>query len=492
MSTLGSYRYTRDSYSRAPLTKTFPALRSTQSSYDVNYSRSLSNYGSLSSRGSGSSLSSSSSSNSTSGYSSYSYKSDYGRQSTLSGSALTSARDTSNVTLTKYSPRKSSIDSCEADMVSNDDSPLKYCPPSAYSNSSRTYRSYSPVSTSSRTLSSRYSVKNSSADVPSRGSSPRRSTSKSLAGLTNLGNTCYMNSVLQALYATETIRELILSNQKTQLMNSLGRLFSSMKSNSSSVADPSSFRTQFVKLQNKFRNYEQHDAQEFLRYIVNSLHDEMNCAKPRTGLKPYDAPKTSQEAWTQYRSIDDSPLIDVLGGQLSSVIKCSSCSSESVCWDPFLDLSLPLPRNCSSADIESCLEEFQALEELDCNERIKCEKCNQIPSRSTKKLSIERPPSLLILHLKRFTNDGYKLSTPRLTVNQRLFIKSKSYSLMAAVNHHGKSSRAGHYTATCLHNNVWYEFNDDTVTVKKNFNPKQDLDDCYILFYAESSCSSRL
>lgn len=74
-----------------------------------------------------------------------------------------------------------------------------------------------------------------------------------------------MNSVLQALYASDAIREYVQNNQRTQLMSALGRLFDEMSSSSNSVASPSYFRTQFVKLQPKFRSYDQQDAQEFLR-----------------------------------------------------------------------------------------------------------------------------------------------------------------------------------------------------------------------------------
>jgi hypothetical protein len=76
------------------------------------------------------------------------------------------------------------------------------------------------------------------------------------SGLTNLGNTCYMNSVLQALFATDSIRNYVIRNQRTTLMIVLGRLFEDMKSQDSSYCNPSLFRSQFIKFQPKFRGYE--------------------------------------------------------------------------------------------------------------------------------------------------------------------------------------------------------------------------------------------
>lgn len=93
--------------------------------------------------------------------------------------------------------------------------------------------------------------------------------------------------------------------------------------------------------------------------------------------------------------------------------------------------------------------------------------------------------------MKKFTNEGYKLSTPRLTVNQKLFLKSKSYQLYACVSHHGNSTRSGHYTAySTFDNSRWFHFNDEKVTERRHLDSSQLDDDCYILFYVESNNST--
>ncbi|KPM11563.1 ubiquitin-specific protease-like protein [Sarcoptes scabiei] len=111
-------------------------------------------------------------------------------------------------------------------------------------------------------------------------------------------------------------------------------------------ANPSLFRTSFIQIEPKFRGYEQQDAQEFLSYLTNDLHEEQNKAKRRStrGLGLIE-PKSSQEAWNIYRErFNDSKFVDLFVGQFSSVIKCSDCGNESTCWDPFWDISLPVPR----------------------------------------------------------------------------------------------------------------------------------------------------
>lgn len=438
------------------------------------------------------------------------------RTTTTSSTATSLGHASGAVTLTRFNQRKSSLDFSDKDIsalaTSLAESSKLNCSTSSCSDRS----SSSGVSTGSSSSSylyspsarrSKYSLNSGGSDTGNSSPSPTnslRSTSSSgsggsarvttkpssLSGLTNLGNTCYMSAVLQALYATEALRDYVMSNQRSCLMSALGRLFEDMRSAESTVASPSFFRTQFIKLQNKFRGYDQQDAQEFLRYVINGLHDEQNRGNI-TGRKPFSPPTSASEAWSQYKTIDDSPLIDILGGQLSSVISCNTCGHRSVTWDPFLDLSLSLPSNCREADVDKCLQDFMDVEQLDISEKYVCEKC-KVMVRATKRLAIERAPQVLILHLKRFSNDGYKLSRPVMKASPRISVNGKTYALYACVSHHGGSARSGHYTASCKVDGRWWNFNDERVCEKKDFEPSSDLEDAYILFYVETSCMSRL
>ncbi|RWS06600.1 ubiquitin specific protease 2-like protein [Dinothrombium tinctorium] len=410
------------------------------------------------------------------------------REPSINSSALYSLSSTSNyrpptsnrylglssspcsVTLTRYNPRRSSLDYNDSDNES-------ICSSKSVSSSSYLY---SPLSRRRK-----YNVKSDECNgylkLP-----------PNICGLTNLGNTCYMNSVLQALYATQVFRNYVIKNQRYSLMSALSNLFQEMDAPENTTLAPSVFRSHFTRYQPKFRGYDQQDAQEFLRYLITGLHEEVNETKHRPKPPIMKSPNSPTEAWQQMKMIDDSPFVDMLVGQLSSVIQCTQCGNKSTCWDPFWDLSLPLPRNMSECTVEQCLREFTALEELSPGEhavRI-CEKCKR-QTQSTKQLSIEKAPPVLILHLKRFSNEGYKLSVPRVVPNDKLFVKSRYYSLYAIVSHHGHSSRSGHYTSYCAHSSKWFLFNDDKVTEMKNFTPS-DIQDAYILFYVENNYSSRL
>nr|XP_027205033.1 ubiquitin carboxyl-terminal hydrolase 10-like isoform X1 [Dermatophagoides pteronyssinus] len=325
-----------------------------------------------------------------------------------------------------------------------------------------------------------------------------------VAGLSNLGNTCYMNSVLQALFATKPFRDYIMAHHENgQLYSALSRLFKEM---SSSIrhghVNPSQFRSTFIQLESKFNGCEQQDAQEFLSYVINDLHDELNKPKSRSrSNNTMIEPKSAQEAWSIYRSrYDDSKLVDIFVGQYASVIKCSYCGNESTCWDPFWDLPLPVPRNRNRIDIDECIAEFTAAEILDGNEQPFCSRCKQ-HRRSTKRLSIVRSPKILVIHLKKFSNNGYKLSSD-INVNQQIRIDNGSttmatYELYGCVCHHGYLSRSGHYTAYCQYDQQrWYHCDDQKVRDCTNSFSMATLKDSYVLFYRQQQLdhhySSRL
>lgn len=233
--------------------------------------------------------------------------------------------------------------------------------------------------------------------------------------------------------------------------------------NSSSPVSPVNFKYAFSRHQSKFSGLGQQDAQEFLRYLINGIHEECNRAskRPRRSVPPRP-PRSADEAWSQYRDIvDDSPLVDIVVGQMCSTIVCNACQNKSSCWDPFWDLSLPLSRGRHSCKLSDVVQDFIAKETLDSEERPVCSQCKR-PTRSTKQIELSRLPQLMILHLKKFTNDGYKLSSPEIRIDKVMtFNNSTSYNLTACISHHGHSSSSGHYTSHCKYSSRWFHFNDD-------------------------------
>lgn len=92
----------------------------------------------------------------------------------------------------------------------------------------------------------------------------------------------------------------------------------------------------------------QHDSQELLDWLLDALHEDLNrvTEKPYSELKDSDGRAdcvVSAEAWHQHHARNQSIIIDLFYGQLKSKVSCLACGRDSVRFDPFSLLSLPLP-----------------------------------------------------------------------------------------------------------------------------------------------------
>ncbi|XP_060085608.1 ubiquitin carboxyl-terminal hydrolase 2-like [Ylistrum balloti] len=333
-------------------------------------------------------------------------------------------------------------------------------------------------------------------------------------GLRNLGNTCFMNSVLQCLSNTKPLIEFCLnedylserntttSSMKGQLMTAYANLMTSMwKDNDASHISPSAFKMQVQKFAPRFTGYAQQDAQEFLRYLLEGLHEDVNKvrSKPKpVTIKDEDFTNDSEKAEEYYRvylSYDNSRIVEIFVGQLKSELRFKDCGHKSTTFDPFWDLSVPIPKRGSQVSIQQCINLFMKEEELDHDERPTCEQCKKRKA-CTKSFSIQRFPQILVLHLKRFSQGRYSQKVSSCvdfpsTLDMSDYASEKGasrviYNLYAVSNHIG-SVYSGHYTAYCKHpySNEWNSFNDTRATSTSSSSVISP--EAYVLFYELSS-----
>ncbi|KAI9511390.1 hypothetical protein F5148DRAFT_1171203 [Russula earlei] len=197
---------------------------------------------------------------------------------------------------------------------------------------------------------------------------PRSSIKPGTLGLGNLGNTCFMNSAIQCLAHTPQLTDYFLTGVFTQELNpdnplgmhgeiarSFGALLQRIWSETSQGASyaPREFKSVLSRFAPQFSGYQQHDTQEFVAFLLDGLHEDLN----RVLKKPYvekpdwnggsdlELVKLACSSWEGYMKRNDSVIVDLFQGQYRSTLVCPECSKVSITFDPFMYLTLPLPVN---------------------------------------------------------------------------------------------------------------------------------------------------
>jgi ubiquitin carboxyl-terminal hydrolase 2/21 len=308
-----------------------------------------------------------------------------------------------------------------------------------------------------------------------------------LSGLDNLGNTCFMNSALQCLVHTKTVRDFftrgkygqdILENSPMggQLAENFAKICGGIfQQPSFSSVNPSVLKDVISKWAPQFTGHSQQDAHELLRFLLDGLSEDLKRNSDSNTLPSLhqlgtfdgDLSKLTPEEqgeywWDRHKAMNSSFITDEFCGQLMSTIVCCECQQERYCFDPMYDLSLPMPgdnnnnnhhqmsvfgrrtiRRSSSrlmaaasqssededCSLNDCLEMFMKEEVLDGQNMSYCSKCKKL-QKTHKRLYLNRLPNTLVLHLKRFGNSRRKkqnkISYPVNGLNLRPFLSNNT------------------------------------------------------------------
>lgn len=336
----------------------------------------------------------------------------------------------------------------------------------------------------------------------------------SICGLKNLGSSCYINLTVQVMFGvsrfvslfskrsnnTALAKAMSLSAKPTPLTEALVGLLSTFQSSGGAVIAPTKFIRVVSMLKPSFNiPFEQQDAQEFLLFILDKLHEELS-RKPSEEMLEIDyvrrwgidiTPKEKEEYAKWYRDLMQaegvSPINDLCQGHVRSQLICDKCGCTSSSYSPFSMLSLPIPNTGRPViDIVDCLRYYTQDEVLSGDNAWKCPRCNKTDGEgnpmdvvfqqkrslkpwknksskkakengnesqhaSIKKLSIIKLPQVLFIHLSRFSMFSLtdKLNAD-ISYPLRLKFNNKNgdvtYNLTGLINHFG-NLKSGHYTS---------------------------------------------
>ncbi|XP_003471916.1 ubiquitin carboxyl-terminal hydrolase 8 [Cavia porcellus] len=331
-----------------------------------------------------------------------------------------------------------------------------------------------------------------------------------LTGLRNLGNTCYMNSILQCLcnaphladyfnrncYQDDINRSNLLGH-KGEVAEEFGIIMKALWTGQYRYISPKDFKITIGKINDQFAGYSQQDSQELLLFLMDGLHEDLNKADNRKRHKEenndhLDDFKAAEHAWQKHKQLNESIIVALFQGQFKSTVQCLTCHRKSRTFEAFMYLSLPLA-STSKCTLQDCLRLFSKEEKLTDNNRFYCSHCRARRD-SLKKIEIWKLPPVLLVHLKRFSYDGrwkQKLQTSvdfpleNLDLSQYVIGPKnnlKKYNLFSVSNHYGGLD-GGHYTAYCKNaaRQRWFKFDDHEVSDISVSSVKSSA--AYILFY---------
>ncbi|MCJ1322384.1 hypothetical protein MMC15_007732 [Xylographa vitiligo] len=340
-------------------------------------------------------------------------------------------------------------------------------------------------------------------------------------GMINLGQTCYMSVILQAMMHNPLMRNFFMSERhgnpkKCPLMNGEDCTACAMATSFIDILatekieghGPTELLHKSWLKNSTLAGHHQQDAHEYFQSLLDQLHNSCGCVAQV--YKPCEC--------LYHRTFY---------GKLRSTMTCLSCKNVTVSEDPIVDLSLDIRQQirrrkvdakASTAEtpleLSTCLKSFTSPEKLGVDAyTCKSDQCENTPQRTKKHMTIKKLPPTVCIQFKRYehnkgnpqklnTKVNFPLQLDMSPYTSRAHRKKKTsehqplsplpvsplnprspgwYDLSTVVVHEGAEVTGGHYYCFCRRDDQWFKFDDHRVTLATE---AQVLDaNAYLLFY---------
>lgn len=350
-------------------------------------------------------------------------------------------------------------------------------------------------------------------------------------GMHNLGNSCFLNSIVQCLNHIEPLTQFFLKGDYQRDMNrqnplgSGGRvatayaaLLKEIWSGKYAALAPRMLKQTVASFAPQFNNSYQHDSQEFCQFLMDGIHEDCNRVKSKPYVEELEGfgmedERAAIETWRKHLLRHDSVIVDHFQGMHRSHLTCPSCGRESIKFDVYSTISVPLAEDkngLSAVKLEDCIEKFMEGEQLDEINAWYCPGCKKHVC-ALKMIALWSVPDVLILHMKRFQFDHcsvrndivrskidatVKFPIDCLDLRRHVlgpFDESAPpvYKLYGVSEHMGPTANSGHYTATARNSKDgrWYRYND--AHVGETTGDAAVTGGAYLLFYQRVKGTAR-